>query len=668
MGVLFNICEYLFNSDENEENENEQLVNELSESHVLEIQYKFQIMSTTVDADAKIKLYKDIIKLDNTREENILEYLKFLQDISESNQRYKNLFISELEKYDVCISDNNYNKYFFKFPKRKNAISKILDFIEMIKNGHDLDNSSDRSAKLKFLESFELLIEKEKKIDFIPNKKLTWEKKEIYLYTLYMSLINTMANFIDFYWDDKLQIQDVSKLKEYNDYETQLKEEKDSKKKEKIKKIMKTIVFIEGNFFKKYLKNYRYFLENLDNNFKIRFGNFELKKKNDQLLFEDYIQFISCYLFDGGENDLIIYWKETFVSLTKKEKEELFIKLLELNPNIKNKISFINDGKTLKKIDSSDETIEINDLDKYCFFLITKSFINDIKDNNDKEWYLEKYLKPIYYENNLFVYKNDIWKNILINVLKSKAYADVCYTFFNKKIVNFFSVKAIISDILNEIRFFSYNTQFNGVTNNYNYRIYINGIYNYNKNISVSLVIYYGFLIVIGIHEIGGHLNMMYQNFFILDGNFDSPRICDNEKIYYSEYGLSRQKESGETLEIRLFGRKVNELTINEALYILNIKNYKQNLKSFLYNFKKCNLMKRSDLIDNSLEQILIGLSIDIKSIMNEKNIAFPMMHSLKENRSFMFNGRSLHHPIQFYFQDKKNFTIKKLIDNIKEL
>ena len=45
-----------------------------------------------------------------------------------------------------------------------------------------------------------------------------------------------MANFIDFYWDDKLQIQDVSKLKEYNDYETQLKEEKDIKKKRKNKK------------------------------------------------------------------------------------------------------------------------------------------------------------------------------------------------------------------------------------------------------------------------------------------------------------------------------------------------------------------------------------------------------------------------------------------------
>ena len=69
--------------------------------------------------------------------------------------------------------------------KRKNAISKILDFIEMIRNGNDLDNSSDRSAKLKFLKSFELLIEKEKKIDFIPNKKLTWEKKK-FIYILYI--------------------------------------------------------------------------------------------------------------------------------------------------------------------------------------------------------------------------------------------------------------------------------------------------------------------------------------------------------------------------------------------------------------------------------------------------------------------------------------------------
>ena len=161
---------------------------------------------------------------------------------------------------------------------------------------------------------------------------------------------------------------------------------------------------------------------------------------------------------------------------------------------------------------------------------------------------------------------------------------------------------------------------------------------------------------------------MMYQNFFILDGNFDSPRICDNEKIYYSEYGLSRQKESGETLEIRLFGRKVNELTINEALYILNIKNYEQDSKNFLINFKNCNSLKRIDLIDNSLKQILKGLSININSIMNKNNFSFPIPNTIIENSSFTFNEGNLHHPIQFYYQDKKKVAIKKLIKNINDI
>ena len=62
----------------------------------------------------------------------------------------------------------------------------------------------------------------------------------------------------------------------------------------------------------------------------------------------------------------------------------------------------LNEGKTLQRINTSGVKIEINDLDKYCFHLITKAFIYNVKDNKDKDWYLEKYLKPNYYENNLF--------------------------------------------------------------------------------------------------------------------------------------------------------------------------------------------------------------------------------------------------------------------------
>lgn len=662
MGIINN---YLFNTYENEESE--EIILQIMDIHNNEIQQKLKLLEITENIDKKIQLYKDIVNLDNTKENYILEYIKFIKNISESDKKYEPLFISELEKFHVCLSDENYNKYFCNVMKRKNAAMKIQDYIEMVKNAHDLDNLEDKKAKLKFLDNFNELLEAEKKIDFKINKRLTWENKELYLYSLYIFLINSMGNIIEFFEDDNSEIESISKLPEYKYYENLLQKETDNTKIEKLKQNLKTINFIEGNFFKSYLVNYRFFLENLDNNFKVKFGNFELKDKSDQLLLEDYIQFLSCYLFDGGEDELIIYWNETFVPLTLKEKENLFNNFNQfLNINIKKKISLLNEGKTLKKINSTKNNIEINDLDKYSFYLLTKAFINDIKNNNDKDWYLDKYLKPNNYENNLFVYKNEVWKNLLLNIFKSKTYKDINYSFFQKKITNYFSVNSVIMNILNEIRFFTYKCQFYGSTNNFNCRIYINGIYNNNKNRSASLLIYYAYLIISCLHEIGGHLNMRYQYFFSLDENYDSPRIQNSEKQYYTEYGLSREKESGETLEIRLFGKKINTITINEALYILNLKNYEQDAKNFQINFKNCNDIKRIDLIDESLKKILIGLDIKINDIINEKNISLPIPNSIKENKIFMLDGENVHHPLQFYYQGRAD--INKLINNIKEL
>ena len=661
MGIISN---YIYNGYEMEESE--EMITKQMSSHKDEVEQKFKQMEITKNIDKKIELYKDIIQLDNTKEKNILEYLKFLQDISKSGERYKSLFLSELEKLHVCISEENYNKYFSKELQRKNATKKIQDFIEMIKDAGDLDNLEDKTAKSKFLDKFDNLLEEEKKFDLRINKKLTWENKELYLYSLYTFLINSMANIIEFYFDDNSEIENLSNLEEYKKYENLLKQETDETKKAKLKEILRTLKFIEGNFFKSYLKNYRKFLKNLDNNFKVRFGNFKLEDKNDQILLEDYLQFLSCYLFDGGENELIIYWQETFVPLTLEQKEKIFNNFNQLNTNITNKISLLNQGKTLKKIDIDNENIEINDLDKYCFYLITKSFINDIKNDNDKDWYLEKYLKPNNYENNLFVYKNEVWKNLLINIFKSKTYQDINYSFFQKRIINYFSVDSVISNILREIRFFTYKCQFYGSTNNFNCRIYINGIYNNAKNKSVSLLIYYAYLIISGLHEIGGHLNMKFQYFFSLDENYVSPRMQDSEKYYYTEYGLSREKESGETLEIRLFGKKINTITINEALYILNLKNYEQGAKNFQINFKKCNYMKSVDLIDESLKNILIGLGIKINDIIYEKNISPPIPNSIKEKKSFILTEENIPHPLQFYYQGKPN--IKKLINNMKNI
>ena len=129
MGIISN---YIFNTYEIEESE-ELIFKEINKYNE-EIEQKFKLLEITQNIEQKIKLHKDIIKLDNTKEKNILEYLKFIKDISNSDEKYKSLFISELEKLHVCISDENYYKYFDKDLKRKNAAKKIQDFIEMIKD------------------------------------------------------------------------------------------------------------------------------------------------------------------------------------------------------------------------------------------------------------------------------------------------------------------------------------------------------------------------------------------------------------------------------------------------------------------------------------------------------------------------------------------------------
>ena len=254
----------------------------------------------------------------------------------------------------------------------------------------------------------------------------------------------------------------------------------------------------------------------------------------------------------------------------------------------------------------------------------------------------------------------------MINIFKSKTYKDINYSLFQKRIINYFSVDSVISNILKEIRFFTYKCPFYSSTNNFNCRIYINGIYSQNNKKSVSLLIYYAYLIISCLVEIGIHLNMKYHYFFSLDENYINPKIKDSEKHNFTEYGLSREKESGENLEIRLFGKKMSTITINEALYILNVKNYEQNIQNFQINFKKCNFMKRVDLIDESLKNILIGLDIKINGIIYEKNISFNLPNSIEEDKSFMLTGENRPHPLQFYYHGK--LDIKKLINNINGL
>ena len=276
----------------------------------------------------------------------------------------------------------------------------------------------------------------------------------------------------------------------------------------KIRKI--TFLLNQAEFFQ-YIKNMKKFLNEVDKNFNERFKNFELDNNGDQILFEDYIHFLATYKFD--KFNYISFWNSTFVPLSLEEKKEI------INVNHTIKYELLEDGKKLKLFEDVEcDIIEADkyDLENLIYFSKFDSDIESIK------WTINKYLKPIYYKEELFVCKTkEHWKKLLIDIFQSKSYTEVRNSLFNQSQIDFFMVDDVISEIIDNIKFFIYNTMFYGNTNNMTNTIYEYGNYNVEiKNKSIALLIFYGFHIIINIHEIGGHLNIRYQYYIFLKMNF----------------------------------------------------------------------------------------------------------------------------------------------------
>ena len=153
--------------------------------------------------------------------------------------------------------------------------------------------------------------------------------------------------------------------------------------------------------------------------------------------------------------------------------------------------------------------------------------------------------------------------------------------------------------VLNNITFYSFDTDFAGLIDKdamkiYEYANYDNLIEIYDKNLSnedVLKVIFLAFNLIVNFHEILGHFNIRYQIFSYGEEKknvYNSPKV---NKDLSSDYAKRRgDKESGEDIEIKLFGRVISDLTLKEALFILNPSNYIQNdCNSFRQKFMKCN-------------------------------------------------------------------------------
>ena len=386
-------------------------------------QILIEINKSTIIED-KIDLYQKILSLDNTKEDYVIHYLLCLKEALGEEEKDEKYFQKELNRLQICISDKKYNQHFKEYP-RKNARQKILDFINLIKDS-SFKEDNDKSL---LISKIIMLLYEIKNLKFHNKKKITWENEELYLNSLYKLLILSVSYLIIYY--NKVQLD--SKILNDSVYITinnNLKNAQNTQNEIDICNFTLQLInylLLHSDYFK-YLIKIKKFLIDIDKKFKEKFGKLELSNDNDKSLFEDYINFLATYKFDNRNYNS--FWEETFVPLNLEEKNKILnVDLYDI------KCEFLENGNKLKIYDDNNKyTIDAN---KYNL----KIFIHDASETEIKkfQWNLNKYMKPNFYKENLFVCKTiKYWKKLLIVIFQSQAYKEVRNSLFVQSQVDFF--------------------------------------------------------------------------------------------------------------------------------------------------------------------------------------------------------------------------------------
>ena len=229
-------------------------------------------------------------------------------------------------------------------------------------------------------------------------------------------------------------------------------------------------------------------------------------------------------------------------------------------------------------------------------------------------------------------------------------------------------MKDLITKIIDNITFISYNTSFLSFKLKNTFKIYEKGLFNKQINKKpIALLKFYAFIIVINIHEIGDHINDRLQYYYFPKNSQQSPNINYYFKDKCSKRGTLRGKEYRETVDILLFGKVLKLLTVKESLYVLNIENYSQTLENFKNNFQQCENKTIDELLSyNSLKSLLNNLDIMPDEITEKDNIKYGDMASIQmydDNESSL--GLVSKHPFGFYLEDSKDI-LEKIYNHYK--
>ena len=171
-------------SGNNKEKENKNNIKDEIESHNIQIS---KLLAQIKDENYLI-LIKEMLKnkeISPDKYENLLkEYGIYTQ-----NEQYTRNSGESNSKKDSCEENDS-----------QNINEKIKGFLESLKNKSNLDNLDDKSYKMQFIYLIFQSVSTIKDINYKAIKWVTLENnQDLYLYTIYWSLIYSLYNRIEFY-------------------------------------------------------------------------------------------------------------------------------------------------------------------------------------------------------------------------------------------------------------------------------------------------------------------------------------------------------------------------------------------------------------------------------------------------------------------------------------
>ena len=344
--------------------------------------------------------------------------------------------------------------------------------------------------------------------------------------------------------------------------------------------------------------------------------SFRLKQKLIEKILEKNLFENNEIIKDKDKLNLIIYL------ISEPESDETNEYLLNLLSS--NKFDIENLDEIITKTEFKKCTIEGKNaiIRGTCIFyydtlqnLCKDNFIKYFKNNKIDKYNDEDIYSFDYLSNKINKHVNDI-KDFLKIILKGKVFKESFCLLYGKDYLDFFSNESFLNEIINNhLQFIPFRSNDNcGMTDRFtidsytfieNKPIMYNNIDNENKKL-VEDALKIGRAISISFHEINHNIYSYLLYFYNkIDYSFQTPRkskICD-------------YREGGFYMESILFGRIIENLNLEEAMYIMNSDNYNKDLKTFQKDF--LNINKKSNINGIFSEFNKINNLINYDSIKN---------------------------------------------------